>query len=77
MAAIAVFFVFVLIYRFALHGKGLVSGKLAAILAILVGLWILMAIYSLPESDHIVAWLAGGVATLFEGIFHLLGLVIH
>jgi hypothetical protein len=76
VAALVVFFLFVLIGRFALRGKGIVSGKLATILGIFVGLWILMAIYNLPESDRIVAWLAGGVATLFGGIFHWLGTLI-
>jgi hypothetical protein len=67
-AAITVFFLFLLIGRFALRGKGVVSGKLATILAIFVGLWVLMAVSDLSEGDHIVAWLAGGVAALFHGI---------
>ena len=74
-AAITVFFLFVLISRFALRGKGVVSGKLATIFAILFGLWILMAVYNLSESDLIVAWLAGGVATLFHGITQFLGMI--
>ena len=67
-AVLVVFFLFVLIYRFALRGKGVVSGKLATILAILFGLWILMAVYNLALGDSIVAFLASGVATLFHGI---------
>lgn len=75
-AVLVVFFLFVLIYRFALRGKGVVSGKLATIFAILFGLWVLMAVYNLSLGDRIVAFLAGGVATLFHGIGAFLSVII-
>jgi membrane protein CcdC involved in cytochrome C biogenesis len=75
-AALVVVFLFILIYRFALRGKGVVSGKLASILAVLFGLWVLLAVSNLALGDSIVAFLAGGVATLFHGIGAFLSMVI-
>jgi hypothetical protein len=72
-AALVVFFLLWFIAKFALGGKGVVSGKLAAILAILLGLWIVMAVDNLGETDSGVGWLAGGVVTLVHGFATLFG----
>ena len=67
-AALFVFFLVLLIGRFALRGKGVVSGKLASILVMVIGVWILIAVTNLSLADHVAAWLGGGVATLVHGV---------
>jgi hypothetical protein len=67
-AAIIVFFLILLIGRFALRGKGVVSGKLASILVMFIVAWALIAVSNLSLADQIAGWLGGGVATLVHGV---------
>ena len=67
-AAVVVILSAVFIARFALGGKGTISGKMAAILAVLITLWVIIATQSTSTATSVAHYGAGGVTTALTGV---------
>jgi hypothetical protein len=73
VAAIVVFLLALLIGRFTLRGKGAPSARLASILVIFIGVWVVIAMRSVSLAGQVAGWLGGGVSELVAGVATFIG----
>jgi hypothetical protein len=71
-AAVGVVIVFVLLARFALKGKGNPAARLASLLAVLINLWLFIAVTNPPAAGDVASAAASGTSTAITGLGHFI-----
>ncbi|GEM_PF-6264061 len=71
-AAVLVFLLAILIGRFSGGGKGSPSARLAAILAVIILIWLLVAVRSPAVGARVAGYGAGGVSEAVTGVVNFL-----
>lgn len=72
-AAVGVVIVFALLCRFTLKGKGNPAARLASLLAVLIALWLFVAIKNPSAAGDVASAAATGTSTAITGLGNFLG----
>jgi hypothetical protein len=72
-AAVGVVIVFVLLARFTLKGKGNPAARLASLLAVLIALWLFVAVTNPAAAGDVASAAASGTSTAITGLGHFIG----
>lgn len=75
-AAVGVVIVFVLLFRFTIKGKGSPAARLAALLAIIITLWLFVSVKNPAAAGDVAKAAASGTSTAISGIGDFLGDVL-
>lgn len=71
-AAVGVVLVFFALARFTLKGKGNPAARLASLLAVLITLWLFVAVNNPPAAGHVATAAASGTSTAITGLGHFI-----
>jgi hypothetical protein len=71
-AAVGVVIVFFAIARFTLKGKGNPAARLASLLAVLIALWLFVAVSNPPAAGDVASAAASGTSTAITGLGHFI-----
>lgn len=70
--AVVVVLVFILLARFTLKGKGAPAARLAAALAVIIALWLFVAVQNPPAAGDVASAAASGTSTAITGLGHFI-----
>lgn len=70
--AVVVVLVFVLLARFTLKGKGNPAARLASLLAVLIALWLFVAVTNPLAAGEVASATASGTSTAITGLGHFI-----
>jgi hypothetical protein len=71
-AAVIVVLVFILLARFPLKGKGAPAARLASLLAIIITLWLFVAVTNPAAAGDVASGAASGTSTAITGLGHFI-----
>ena len=72
-AAVGVVLVFFALARFTLKGKGAPAARLASLLAVLIALWLFVAVTNPAAAGDVASAAAAGTSSAVTGLGHFLG----
>lgn len=72
-AAVLVVVVFFVVARFTLKGKGNPAARLASLLAVIIALWLFVAVVNPAAAGDVARAMASGTSTVITGLGHFLG----
>jgi hypothetical protein len=71
-AAVGVVIAFFALARFTLKGKGAPAARLASLLAVLITLWLFVAVKNPPAAGDVATAAASGTSTAISGLGHFI-----
>jgi hypothetical protein len=72
-AAVGVVLVFLLLFRFPVKGKGSPAGRLAALLAVIIVLWLFVSVHDPAAGMDVARAGSSGTGTAISGISRFIG----